>query len=346
MAINFPDAPSINQVFTVSSRTWRWTGTAWVVDSTVAAPGATGPTGPAGPTGADSSVTGPTGAKGATGPSVTGPTGPGSTVAGPTGPTGATGPSVTGPTGATGSGYSSTTSTTSLSIALGSRSFSVANTGAYTVGSRVRAVNTGSSVNYMSGTITSLVANSSITINVDSIGGSGTYAAWTFNIEGLIGPTGVAGTAGVTGPTGPTGSGATGPTGPSVTGPTGPASTVTGPTGPSVTGPTGPVSYHYSFVQATGAYTLSLTDDGQVVEISSGSDVDLTIPEESSVAFSQGAQVTIIRTGSGIVTLKPATSSVYVNATPGLRLRTQWSSATLIKRPGTNTWIAVGDLMA
>ena len=40
-----------------------------------------------------------------------------------------------------------------------------------------------------------------------------------------------------------------------------------------------------------------------------------------------------------------ATAGVTINATPGLKLRAQWSSATLIKR-ATDTWVLVGDLSA
>jgi hypothetical protein len=39
------------------------------------------------------------------------------------------------------------------------------------------------------------------------------------------------------------------------------------------------------------------------------------------------------------------TFSVGLVATPGLKLRTQWSSATIVKRD-TNTWVAIGDLSA
>jgi hypothetical protein len=31
MALNFPDSPSVNQVFTSGAAAWRWTGTKWVV---------------------------------------------------------------------------------------------------------------------------------------------------------------------------------------------------------------------------------------------------------------------------------------------------------------------------
>jgi len=61
-AINFPDSPSVNDVFTAGTSTWKWTGVAWETVGFDYAIGATGPTGPTGPTGA----TGPTG-----------PTGPG-----------------------------------------------------------------------------------------------------------------------------------------------------------------------------------------------------------------------------------------------------------------------------
>jgi hypothetical protein len=40
-----------------------------------------------------------------------------------------------------------------------------------------------------------------------------------------------------------------------------------------------------------------------------------------------------------------ATGGVTINATPGLKLRAQWSSVTLIKR-ATDTWVALGDLQA
>lgn len=62
------------------------------------------------------------------------------------------------------------------------------------------------------------------------------------------------------------------------------------------------------------------------------------------MAFPIGTQITILQTGSGQTTIG-AGAGVTVNATPGLKLRAQWSSVTLIKR-ATNTWVAVGDLQA
>jgi hypothetical protein len=130
-AIDFPDTPDVNDVFTVGDRSWRWTGSVWLSIPVVAL-GPTGPTGASGPTGpagsfiasatapespaegdvwyntttsrqfvyydsfwveATTAVAGPAGPTGPTGPA--GPLGPSGGPTGPTGPTGATGP--TGP---------------------------------------------------------------------------------------------------------------------------------------------------------------------------------------------------------------------------------------------------------
>jgi len=90
------------------------------------------------------------------------------------------------------------------------------------------------------------------------------------------------------------------------------------------------------------SYTIVLSDRDKIVEISNASANTLTIPLNSSVAYPVGSQIQIIQTGAGQTTLTP-TGGVTLNGTPGLKLRTQWSSATLIKR-ATDTWIAIGDL--
>jgi len=74
MPIDFPNSPTLNQLFSAGDQLWYWDGSVWRISV------AQGPVGP----------TGPTGSQG-----VTGPTGAASTVTGPTGPTGSTGP--TGP---------------------------------------------------------------------------------------------------------------------------------------------------------------------------------------------------------------------------------------------------------
>jgi hypothetical protein len=97
--------------------------------------------------------------------------------------------------------------------------------------------------------------------------------------------------------------------------------------------------------QKTDSYTLaSLTERDTIIEINKLTGTTLTIPADGTVNYPVGTTLDIIQTGSGQVTIAGAVG-VTVNATPGLKLRTQWSSATLLKR-ASNTWLAFGDLSA
>lgn len=103
-------------------------------------------------------------------------------------------------------------------------------------------------------------------------------------------------------------------------------------------------SKYVSVNEQTASYTLALTDDGKMVEMNVGTANTLTIPPNSSVAFPTGTTLVVLQTGAGQTTLT-AGAGVTLNGTPGLNIRTQWSSATLIKR-ATDSWIAMGDLSA
>lgn len=99
-----------------------------------------------------------------------------------------------------------------------------------------------------------------------------------------------------------------------------------------------------SFNQQTASYTLVLSDKDKVIEVSVGSANTITVPTNANVAYPIGSQIIILQTGSGQTTIA-GDSGVTVNGTPGLKLRAQWSAATLIKR-GTDIWVAIGDLSA
>jgi hypothetical protein len=132
--------------------------------------------------------------------------------------------------------------------------------------------------------------------------------------------------------------GPTGPTGPGVTGPTGPASTVTGPTGSA-----GSFSDAQTINAQTTGYTLALTDAGKFVSFNDTTGtITVTIPANSSVAFPTGTHVDIARLGAAAVNVTGATG-VTVNATPGAKLRAQYSAGTAILYSG-DTWLVVGDL--
>lgn len=86
-------------------------------------------------------------------------------------------------------------------------------------------------------------------------------------------------------------------------------------------------------------YTLVLADANRLIEMSGGG--TLTVPLNSSVPFPVGTQIIVLQTGASKVTVAPQ-STVTVNSSAGLKLRAQWSMATLVKR-ATDTWVLSGD---
>lgn len=94
----------------------------------------------------------------------------------------------------------------------------------------------------------------------------------------------------------------------------------------------------------SASYTLVLSDAGKMVEINNGSANTLTVPADSTVNFPIGTQISILQTGAGQTTVNNAVG-VTINGTPGLKLRAQWSIATLIKRAADN-WVLIGDTAA
>ena len=102
----------------------------------------------------------------------------------------------------------------------------------------------------------------------------------------------------------------------------------------------------YSTNAQTGTtYTVVLTDSNNtLVELNNASAITLTIPTNATTAFPVGAQVNILQTGAGQVTVAGA-GGVTINGTPGLKLRAQWAAASLVKR-ATDTWVVIGDTSA
>jgi hypothetical protein len=103
---------------------------------------------------------------------------------GATGPAGATGPS--GATGADGVGYDNVTSTTTLTLAVGTVTLDVASRKAFTDGMRVRLVSSAS--RWMEGQITNVTATS-ITVAVDRLspeGAGATISSWKVTVTGDI----------------------------------------------------------------------------------------------------------------------------------------------------------------
>ena len=100
-------------------------------------------------------------------------------------------------------------------------------------------------------------------------------------------------------------------------------------------------------VQKTASYTLtSLTERDDLIEVNSGSACVISIPTDATLDFPIGTSLDILQTGAGEVSIAAVTpGTTTINATPGLKLRTQWSSATIFKR-AADTWVVYGDLKA
>jgi hypothetical protein len=87
------------------------------------------------------------------------------------------------------------TSTTSLTIGTGSKTFTTQASKQFAAGQFVIAVDAASNANYMHGQVTSY-SSTSLVIDVQSTGGSGTIANWKIYVAGNRGATGAAGAGG------------------------------------------------------------------------------------------------------------------------------------------------------
>ena len=116
---------------------------------------------------------------------------------------------------------------------------------------------------------------------------------------------------------------------------------------------TGNVIGHIATVYKNGNYTPTagdISDDGKIIEFSSSYAHTFTVPTHANNPYPVGTQISILQTSSGQTSIVGA-SGVTINCTPqpsglnGGRLRTTWSSATLIKR-SSDIWVLIGDLSA
>jgi len=89
----------------------------------------------------------------------------------------------------------------------------------------------------------------------------------------------------------------------------------------------------------TAAYTLTTSDYNTLIQMNGAFAFTVNTTLSSAPI---GTQIHLLALTSGV---SVAASGVTLNGTPGLKLRTAYSSATLICL-GTNNWVLVGDLSA
>lgn len=195
----------------------------------------------------------------------------------------------TGDAGDDGVGYGGT-STTSLAIGTGSKTWATQAGLGYVVGGRVRWAN--SSTNYMEGTITDYTGTS-MTVTVDETGGSGTLATWSAQAAGIPGLDG-AGSGTVTDITASGG--------------------IETDDGAIITDSGGIRGVHLVNAQTGTSYTFVSGDRGKVVSFENASAIAVTLPQaQSSTAAAVGYTgwyVLAINDGAGVVTITPTTSTI------------------------------------
>ena len=93
--------------------------------------------------------------------------------------------------------------------------------------------------------------------------------------------------------------------------------------------------------QTGTTYTLVAGDVNKLVTLSNASAVTVTVPNG---VFTTGQQINLQSIGTGQVTVA-SDGTTTITSTPGLKIRAQYSAATLICT-GTNTFTLIGDLSA
>jgi len=99
---------------------------------------------------------------------------------------------------------------------------------------------------------------------------------------------------------------------------------------------------HATGTTKTADHTAALVDESAYVWMNVASANNFTVPPNSSVAFDNGTMITVINYGAGQTTIV-AGSGVTLRATPGLKLRAQYSTCTIVKYTA-DEWLVYGDL--
>jgi hypothetical protein len=93
----------------------------------------------------------------------------------------------------------------------------------------------------------------------------------------------------------------------------------------------------------TSSYTLVLSDASKIIDMNVGSANTVTVPNNSSVAFPIGTEITVIQYGAGNTTIVAASGVTFRSKDFSTRIGDQYTGATLIKRD-TNEWYLIGNI--
>jgi hypothetical protein len=104
--------------------------------------------------------------------------------------------------------------------------------------------------------------------------------------------------------------------------------------------------YNLDFNPQTGTtYALVIADAGKLISLTNASAITLTIPANTSVAFSIGDQVNLYQGGAGQVTVVGAAGVTLRSQGSKTKMFGQYSLATLLKI-ATDEWVLLGNTAA
>jgi len=92
----------------------------------------------------------------------------------------------------------------------------------------------------------------------------------------------------------------------------------------------------------TDTYTLVLGDAHKLVTLNKATGFTVTVPPNSSVAFTEGDQVNLMQIGDGQITVAGGAGVTLEAQGSKKKLNGKWATATLVKI-ATDTWVLVGN---
>lgn len=107
----------------------------------------------------------------------------------------------------------------------------------------------------------------------------------------------------------------------------------------------GGITYTNIFNRRALNYTLTLTDQNDIVEMNVGSANTVTVPTNASVAFPVGTEIAVMQYGSGQTTIVASAGVTIRSKSSYTKIADQYTGATLVK-VGTDEWYLVGNLTA
>ena len=100
---------------------------------------------------------------------------------------------------------------------------------------------------------------------------------------------------------------------------------------------------YISINEQPDSYTLTIEDDGKLIDMAKDTGQTLTVPKNSSVGFPVGTQILVRQKGAGQVTIAPVDGDVVLNSAGTLDTAAQYSVINLLK-VAEDVWAVFGDI--